>query len=106
MTIDSSQLDTTLHRARAAQLNWAAKPLRERLQPIAALRARLARDPAGLAEVVAKEIGKSRFEAIGSEILPTADACAFLMSRAAKILAPRKERMGGTMPFAGSAIVR
>ncbi|HLX61983.1 MAG TPA: aldehyde dehydrogenase family protein [Planctomycetota bacterium] len=106
MPINQSDLDTTLVRARAAQVAWAAKPLRERLRPIAALRARLARDPAGLGNVVAKEIGKSRFEAIGSEILPTADVCAFLMARAQKILAPRKEKMKGTMPFAGNAIVR
>src|ERR1043165_1200142 len=101
-----SSLDPTLRQARAAQLAWAAKPLRERLKPIAALRACLARDPAPLAGVVAKEIGKSRFEAIGTEILPTAETCAFLVSRAHKILAPRKESIKGTMPFAGSAVVR
>ncbi|MEI6236682.1 MAG: aldehyde dehydrogenase family protein [Planctomycetota bacterium] len=106
MATDSAELDSILQAARAAQKVWVAKPLSERLKPIAALRAQLARDPGGLGEVVAREIGKSRFEAIAAEILPTAETCAFLVRRAERILAPRTEPMKGTMPFAGSAIVR
>ncbi len=106
MPSDSSDLNSILNAARTAQLAWAAKPLRARLKPIAALRARLAKDPGELAETVATEIGKSRFEAIAAEVLPTAETCAFLMNRAERILAPRKENMKGTMPFAGTALVR
>lgn len=101
-----SELNGVLSRARGVQKIWAAKSLRERLRPVEALRARLARDPKTLAEVVAADIGKSRFEAIGSEVLPVADVCAFLSERAEEILAPRHETLRGTMPFAGSATVR
>ena len=101
-----TDLDSILHAARAAQLAWAELPLRARLKPIAALRTRLAREPSGLADVVAKEIGKSRFEALAAEVIPTAEACAFLVERAETILKPRRETQRGVMPFAGSAVVR
>lgn len=101
-----SELEATLHRARTAQQLWARKSLRERLRPVANLRARLAREPRGLADVVAAEIGKTRFEALGAEVLPVADVCAFLCERAEEILRPRRESLRGTMPFAGHATVR
>src|SRR5205823_12330369 len=50
-------------------------PLSSRLAPIAKLRARLGTDPKPLAEVVAKEIGKTRYEALGAEISPVAETC-------------------------------
>ena len=105
MSIPSSDLDGTLKRARAAQLAWSVLPLSERLRPIANFRARLAEEPNGLAEVVAEEIGKTRFEALGAEVLPLAEACAFLIRRAPKLLAPRRETLCGTMPFSGVGYV-
>jgi acyl-CoA reductase-like NAD-dependent aldehyde dehydrogenase len=105
MAFNPSELEASLLRARDAQQKWAALPLSERLRPIAALRARLAAEPHVLAEVVAAEIGKTRFEAIGAEVLPTAEICAFLMNRAHQILKPRKETLRGTMPFSGSGYV-
>jgi succinate-semialdehyde dehydrogenase/glutarate-semialdehyde dehydrogenase len=105
MSFNSSDLDATLRRARAAQQVWAAKPVAERLMPIARLRARLAAEPHGLADVVAAEIGKTPFEAIGAEVLPTAEACAFLLHRAHRLLKPRREPLRGTMPFSGVGYV-
>ena len=101
----TGELESTLQRARVAQQSWAALPLSERLKPIAKLRARLAADPIPLAEVVADEIGKTRFEAIGAEVLPLAEACAFLIGRAPRLLKPRKESLRGTMPFSGYGYV-
>ena len=105
MSLTADELNSTLRRARVAQQIWAAKSISERLAPIAKLRARLAADPFSLAEVVAAEIGKTRFEAIGAEILPTAEACAFLTDRAHTLLKPRREPLRGTMPFAGIGYV-
>ena len=99
-------LEDTLRRARLAQIEWAAKPLHDRLLPIAGLRARLAREGEKLADVVADEIGKTRFEALGAEILPTAETCEFLIKRGPGLLAPRREPFRGTVPFSGSATVR
>lgn len=105
MTLSPDDLDFTLRRARVAQQAWAARSVSERLRPIAALRARLASDPHTLAEVISADIGKTRFEAIGAEVLPTAEACAFLLARAHDLLKPRKEKLRGTLPFSGSAYV-
>jgi len=102
----SEEIDSALRLARAAQPAWAAKPLPERLRPVANLRSRLAAEPTVLAEVVAREIGKTRYEAIGAEVLPVAEVCAFLLDRAPGLLAPRRETLRGTLPFSGSAIVR
>ena len=106
MSTEAAGLDSILQAAQAAQAPWAARPISERLKPIAALRARLAHDPAELAGIVAREIGKSPFEALAAEVIPTAETCAFLMRRAERILAPRREPMRGTMPFSGSALIR
>jgi acyl-CoA reductase-like NAD-dependent aldehyde dehydrogenase len=102
---NTGELESALQRARVAQQAWGAMPLSERLRPIAKLRARLAADPIPLAEVVANEIGKTRFEAIGAEVLPLAEACAFLIHRAPRLLKPRKETLRGTMPFSGVGYV-
>jgi acyl-CoA reductase-like NAD-dependent aldehyde dehydrogenase len=106
MSFSQEEMDGALRRARIAQQAWAALPLSARLAPIRALRSALAVDPKPLAEVVANEIGKSRFEAISTEILPTAEVCRFLLDRAAALLAPRREVMRGTMPFSGSAVIQ
>ena len=101
----NESIENSLHRAQAAQREWAGRALSERLRPIAKFRARLAAEPKTLAEIVAKEIGKTRYEAIGAEVLPVAEMCAFLARRAPRLLAPRREVLRGTMPFAGTALV-
>ena len=106
MSSTASDIEAALRRAIVAQREWASRPLAQRLIPIAKLRARLAAEPAPIAEVVAKEIGKTRFEAIAAEVLPVAEVCAFLLNRAPRLLAPRREALRGTMPFSGSAEVR
>lgn len=105
MGFSIEQMNETLRAARVAQEIWSRKPLSERLRPIAALRAELARDPHTLAEVVGREIGKTAFEAMGSEVLPVAECCGFLLDRAPSVLAPRTETLSGVMPFAGYAEV-
>jgi acyl-CoA reductase-like NAD-dependent aldehyde dehydrogenase len=99
-------LHEILLRARAAQGAWAAKTVAERLAPVARLRGRLAADPGALADVVAREVGKTRYEALGAEVLPVAETCGFLAARARRLLAPRREKLRGTMPFSGAALVR
>lgn len=103
---DPASLTEFLQRAHAAQELWANLPLAQRLRPLEKLRARLAAEPDILGEVVGKEIGKSRYEAIAAEVLPVAECCAFLMDRAPRLLAPRREVIRGTMPFAGTGLVR
>ena len=75
---------------RAAQLVWARKDIRQRLQIVKRLR----RLMAGHAEVLGAIVAAVRYrpieEKLISEILPLADACKFLERESAKILAPQK----------------
>jgi len=103
---DPAGLTECLQRAHAAQLLWSNLPLSSRLRPLERLRARLAAEPDVLGDVVGKEIGKSRYEAIAAEVLPVAESCAFLIDRAPRLLAPRREVLRGTMPFSGTGLVR
>ncbi|HEY3321552.1 MAG TPA: aldehyde dehydrogenase family protein [Planctomycetota bacterium] len=106
MPLTSNELGPILHRTREAQQQWAARPLNERLEPVRKLRARLAAEPTILAEVIAREIGKTRYEAIGAEVMPVAECCRFLIQRAPRLLAPKREGLRGTIPFSGRALVR
>ena len=56
-------LDGVLRAAREAQRSWGRLSVPERLRPVAALQARLVREGRELAEIVAAETGKSRYEA-------------------------------------------
>ncbi len=79
-----------LARCRAAQRCWASLPLRQRLEPVRRLRNALAHEHARLCAVVAEELGKPIVEVLGGEVLPIAEACRFLLRRAARVLRPRR----------------
>ena len=82
--------------ARRAQSGWAALDIAERLGPIRRLRALLARDAAALADAAAARRPRTRAETLAAEVLPLADACAFLVREAARVLAPRRLPRGGS----------
>jgi acyl-CoA reductase-like NAD-dependent aldehyde dehydrogenase len=76
--------------ARAAQREWACVPLRRRLAVIRGIRHRLAADPERFADAARAGRSDPRAEKLVGEVLPLADACFFLESQAAAILAPRR----------------
>ena len=86
----TTDLGASLDRARAAQRHWADLPVRQRLRPVQAFRRLLARDADRLADVIARDVGKSTTEALGGDVLPTADACHFLEREAPTLLRPRR----------------
>ena len=75
--------------ARAAQGAWAARPVRERVAVVAALRAALAEHAAELAAAVTVA-GRRRADTLAAEVLPLAEACRFLEKQAAKLLRTRR----------------
>src|SRR5437870_1869065 len=75
--------------ARAAQKTWAARPVRERLRFVERFRQVLVAARDRLCAVVGEEIDKPPAEVISGEIVPTADACAFLVREAEGVLRPR-----------------
>ena len=81
-------VDEQTHRARAAQRVWEATSIRQRLCHIRSLRRLLVTECDALCAAIGQEIGKTTAESIGSEVLPTAEACLFLEREAARLLRP------------------
>jgi len=75
---------------RLGQTAWAARPLRERLRILRALRHGLAARSAELVRAVRQETSRPEAEILSSEIVPLADACRFLEREAPRLLATRR----------------
>ena len=85
-----AEVRAAVERARAAQAAWGALPVRERCRRMAPFRDRLRDRADELAELLSKECGKPRFEALVHEIVTIVDLAGYFMQRAPEILAPRK----------------
>jgi acyl-CoA reductase-like NAD-dependent aldehyde dehydrogenase len=72
------------------QTAWAARPLRERLRVVRAIRHGLAARSADLVRAVRRETSRPEAEILSSEIVPLADACRFLEREAPRLLATRR----------------
>src|SRR3954468_8210275 len=81
-------------RCRAAQRDWARRPLGERLRPVRAFRHALAAGVDELTPAMEADVARPPAEVLGSDVLPLADACRFLERNAHRLLRPR--RVGGT----------
>jgi acyl-CoA reductase-like NAD-dependent aldehyde dehydrogenase len=77
-------------RCRKAQQEWALRPVRERLQPVAAVRRLLVKECDRLCAAISKDVGKPTDEALAADVLPLAEACKFLQQKAARLLRPRR----------------
>lgn len=87
-----------LRRARDAQPAWAALPLEERVRYIARIRDYLVEHADEVSDTVAKDVGKTRIEALATEVLTSALATDYYLKNAKRFLKPRKVR-GGSLLF-------
>src|SRR5262245_56474106 len=78
------------NRIRTAQRDWQQRSVSQRLTPVKKLRRLLVTECDNLCEAVRRDFGKPLVEAIGGDILPTADACRFLEKEAVRLLKPRR----------------
>lgn len=76
--------------ARAAQPDWAATPVRERVKMLRKARDFIAARADHLAEVISRDNGKTRTDAMVAEVLPAAMATSYYCRRAACFLADRR----------------
>jgi acyl-CoA reductase-like NAD-dependent aldehyde dehydrogenase len=76
--------------SRAAQAEWAARPLRDRLRIVRAVRHGIAARSAGLVRAAGRGTARPEAEILSSEIVPLADACRFLERQAPRLLATRR----------------
>ena len=91
-TTSNTPIDATSEvlAARRGQRVWAELPLARRLAPVTAFRRLLVSACDRLCLVIADDVGKGVREVVGSEILPTADACLFAEKQALALLRPRR----------------
>jgi acyl-CoA reductase-like NAD-dependent aldehyde dehydrogenase len=92
-----ADVQAALAAAREAQPAWAALPVKERARYMwRALEILLARQDAFI-EVIQRESGKPRTDALLIEIFAACDALAYYAKRAARILRPRRRRLHGIL---------
>ncbi len=77
-------------RARAAQKEWAARPIADRCNLLKRLREQMFATRDALADAVVRESGKPRAEALFSDIFVSLDTAAYLAANAEKMLAAER----------------
>ncbi len=81
-----------VHSARTAQVAWAAQPVRLRARHMRRVRDLLVDRADDIAAVIAADCGKSRIDAMGTELLPSSMAADYYSRRAARFLRERRPR--------------
>src|SRR4051812_38009647 len=83
------ELPTIFERARAAQMKWAAVSPKKRAFYLIQLRETLINHVDELADLISKENGKPRFEAMANELLPSVDMLTYFAKRTPLLLRDR-----------------
>jgi acyl-CoA reductase-like NAD-dependent aldehyde dehydrogenase len=86
--MDAAQVQAAVARAREAQRTWGTLPVKERAARVGRYRDQIVKHAAELCELIAREGGKTRAEALSMEVMLIADLATYFCKRAAKILAP------------------
>lgn len=85
--------------AREAQPDWAALGVRARRAYLLDLPAWIAAHADDLADTIARDTGKTRFDALSAEVLPAALAIDHCLRRANRYLRPQRLRGGSALSF-------
>ncbi len=88
--MDKDAVRMVVDRARKAQAAWAVLPIEERCERLLRLRDAFVERASDLVDIVSKECGKPRNEALAHEVLIVCELITYYCKRAAKILAPEK----------------
>ena len=76
--------------ARAAQTDWAGLPVADRVRHLKRIRDYLADNADEVAEVIARDNGKTRFDALAAEVLPATMAVDYYCRKARRFLKDRR----------------
>ena len=96
----SEDVRAAVARARVAQTSWAQLPVEERAEYLWRLLDQFVRRQDEVIDVVVRETGKPRAEAIAMEVYGPCDAIAFYAKRAKRFLQPEKRRIHGLLGLA------
>ncbi len=84
----AADVKAAVARARAAQRDWAKVPVAERARRVLAFRDEILTRAEEVIELISREGGKTRLEALGMEVLVAVDLATYFCKRAEGILAP------------------
>jgi acyl-CoA reductase-like NAD-dependent aldehyde dehydrogenase len=88
----AEEVHAAVARARQVQPGWAATPVKQRARAILAVRDYIAEHADELAELIARSTGKTRVDAMATEVLPAAVAASYYARNARRLLADRRLR--------------
>ena len=100
--ITLNPLSGQISAARAAQVKWAALPVRRRLQGVERFRRLLVDESDRVCALIGQEVGKSAAEVISGEVLPIADGCVYLRKEAERALRAKAVTRHGPLWMTGS----
>jgi succinate-semialdehyde dehydrogenase/glutarate-semialdehyde dehydrogenase len=89
-TTPAAELPAVVERAQQVQQEWAARPLRARCALLRRLRDVLFARRQEMVEVVTRECGKPRVEALFSDVMVSIDSAAYYARRAPRLLRPER----------------
>jgi succinate-semialdehyde dehydrogenase/glutarate-semialdehyde dehydrogenase len=87
-------LKGAIWKAREAQKEWSGLPVRERVRALRGTRAYLLQNADELATIISRDNGKTRVEALATEVLPAVVALNYYGKNAEKFLKPQNLRPG------------
>ena len=87
---DGNRWELEIRRLGGLSMERRKEPILSRLGPVQRLRGALVKRAGEFVEAARVDLGKSPGEVLGGDLLPLAEACKFLCSRARKILASRR----------------
>ncbi len=96
---DLSKLPAMFVKAREAQRQWAATPFSVRRRHIRKMQDYIVTHAVELARVVSQENGKSRTDALATEVIPCALSCDWYGKNAPKVLKPKRLPSGSILFF-------
>jgi len=88
-----------LKKARAAQKGWATASFKERARHVLAIRDTIVDQADRISETISRDNGKTRLDALSTEVLPAAMAATYYAKKAGKFLKPKKIETGNILFF-------
>lgn len=88
---------TGVERARSAQQVWSARSFQERARHVLAIRDYLVANAERITEIIARDNGKTRVDALSTEVFPAALATTYYAHNAQRVLRRRRVRPGALM---------
>src|SRR5262245_36959646 len=85
-----AEVKAAVARARSAQTAWAERSVRDRCHELKRLRDVFIHRAPELIDLIVREGGKTRTEALSMEVMVTIDLATYFIKRAPKILAPEQ----------------